>query len=82
MAAKRMLVAGVPAPTTLDELESHLREEIKRQMDSGRDAASAFAVAAEKIGQPEVLKSEFRRSRGFHGDGWGEDWRGRGRYVC
>ena len=73
---QQMLAAGMTAPATLDELESHLREETKQQLDSGRDEVSAFATAAEKIGQPGLLKAEFGRARGFMG--WlGADWEAR-----
>ena len=41
------------------ELETHLRDEIERQMKSGADARTAFEVAAKKIGNTGRLKLEF-----------------------
>ena len=46
----------------LDELESHLREDVERQMRSGTDAERAFEVAVKKMGQGSVLKREFEKS--------------------
>jgi hypothetical protein len=45
----------------LDELESHLRDDIARQLHSGVDAQQAFAIAAQRIGLPLALQKEFRK---------------------
>ena len=58
---KQMTRAGLQADV-LDELESHLREEIEARMRSGFDAARAFAVAVASIGQPRELKKEFNNA--------------------
>ena len=52
---QQMLAAGID-PSALHELESHLREEIERQIKSGLDESTAFATATQRIGQPGVLK--------------------------
>ena len=57
---QQMLAAGIK-PESLDELESHLREEIERQIKSGMDARQAFNIAAKTIGQGVELKKEFRK---------------------
>ena len=58
---QQMLSAGVKTPVPLEELESHLRDEIKRQMQSGLSARQAFGIAVEKIGQAPELKREFKK---------------------
>jgi hypothetical protein len=42
-------------------LESHLREEIERQMKSGLNAQRAFEDAIQHIGKADMLKSEFEK---------------------
>src|SRR5579884_1954917 len=56
--------AGMTRPEVLDELESHLREEIAQQMKAGADAQRAFQAAVEKIGEPTRLKREFAKAAG------------------
>ena len=60
-----MLAAGIKAPVPLDELESHLREEIERQIHLGLNAHAAFDLAAQKIGHADLLKIEFKKTGGF-----------------
>jgi len=59
---KQMLAAGIKTPVPLEELEIHLREEIERQMKSGLNEQKAFEISVEKMGEPESLKSEFKKS--------------------
>jgi hypothetical protein len=59
---KQMLAAGIQAPVPLEELESHLREDIQRQMKSGLNQQKAFEISTQRIGQPESLKSEFKKN--------------------
>jgi len=61
----QMTEGGIKSPAILDELESHLREEIERQTRLGVEELRAFEIAAQKIGDSEVLKSEFAKIRGF-----------------
>jgi len=56
-----MLSAGIETPIPLEELESHLREEIEQRAKSGLTATAAFEAAVHEIGQPKVLGSEFRK---------------------
>lgn len=58
---EQMLAAGIKTPVPLEELESHLRDEIERQMKSGLSAQPAFAAAVQRIGQAHVLKREFKK---------------------
>jgi len=62
---KQMLVAGIQTPVPLDELESHLREEIERQMKSGMNEQKAFPIAVERIGAGNLLKTEFKKNGGM-----------------
>ena len=59
---RQMLAAGIKTPAPLEELEIHLREEIERQMKSGLNGQRALEISAKKIGQPQALKCEFKKS--------------------
>jgi hypothetical protein len=61
---RRMLDAGIRNPEVVDELESHLREDMARHLQSGENAEQAFAAAVERIGQAGLLKREFTKVRG------------------
>ena len=58
---RQMLAAGIKTPVPLEELESHLREEIERQAESGLSEAEAFPAAVHKIGAAQGIQSEFRK---------------------
>jgi hypothetical protein len=68
---RQMLAAGIKSPVPLEELESHLREEIDEQIRSGIKEERAFEMAIQHIGHAELLKKEFR-TRGF-ANWWGND---------
>jgi hypothetical protein len=57
----QMLAAGIQSPVPLEELESHLRDEIARLMENGADAQTAFTAATQRIGGPSMLKEEFSK---------------------
>src|SRR5689334_9817710 len=59
---RQMTVGGVKNPGVLDELESHLREDLERQTRTGIDVQNAFAAAVKKIGSAGALKNEFNKS--------------------
>jgi hypothetical protein len=59
---RQMLAVGVRNQNVLDELESHLREDVERQMQSGVSAEQAFYTAAQSIGQPAALQDEFAKA--------------------
>jgi hypothetical protein len=62
---QQMFAAGLRSAATLDELESHLREETERQSKAGLDKAAAFHAAVQQIGRPGFLTAEFGRAGGF-----------------
>jgi hypothetical protein len=57
-----MRAAGIKTPVPLEELEIHLREEIERQLKSGSDEQNAFRMSVQQMGQPDLLKQEFKKS--------------------
>ena len=59
---QQMERGGVKTPVVLDELESHLREEVEQQMRSGTTSERAFEAAVKKIGPASALKNEFKES--------------------
>lgn len=62
---QQMLAAGIQSPTPLEELESHLREEIERQIHLGLTAQAAFDSATQKMGHAGLLKIEFKKAGGL-----------------
>ncbi len=59
--------AGLDSPELLDELESHLREEIQKLIKLGMMEPAAFALAVDQIGEANLLRREFARATGFSG---------------
>jgi hypothetical protein len=58
---KQMLAGGIKTPAPLEELEIHLREDIEKQMQSGLSEQAAFYSAVQKIGQGQVVQTEFEK---------------------
>jgi hypothetical protein len=54
---------GIKGPETLDELESHLRDDLEEQVRSGTEIQQAFESARARIGRSESLRLEFRKIR-------------------
>lgn len=61
---KRMAAGGVKTTTVLDELESHLREEIQTRILVGDSETVAFETAAARIGSAGALRTEFNKISG------------------
>ena len=59
---RQMLDAGIRTPVPLDELESHLHEEVERQMRARVGAEQAFRDAVQRMGQAQALKTEFAKA--------------------
>ena len=60
----QMLSAGVKNPDIVDELESHLREDWARRVESGESEEQAFEGAVQSVGQASLLKHEFAKLSG------------------
>jgi hypothetical protein len=61
---KQMLAAGIKTPVPLEELESHLRDDVEQQVQSGLSEHQAFETAVERIGQASSLTVEFKKVNG------------------
>src|SRR5690348_12023998 len=59
---QEMADGGIKAPAILDELESHLREDIERRTKAGMAAEDAFNAAAREIGPVKALAKEFKKA--------------------
>src|SRR6186997_1660511 len=57
----QMLSAGIKNPDIVDELESHLREDLARRGQSGESEEQAFEGAVQGVGQASLLKHEFAK---------------------
>jgi hypothetical protein len=56
---RRMAAGGVKTPVPLEELETHLREDIGSLVSAGMPAARAFQLAVSRLGNPGPLRTEF-----------------------
>src|SRR4051812_22553283 len=56
-----MSMGGLKAAEVLDELESHLRDDVEAQVRSGSTPEDAFELATERIGQSAMLGCEFNK---------------------
>src|SRR5205814_8571205 len=61
---RQMLSAGLKNPEIVDELESHLREDWARRVQSGESEEQAFEGAVQGVGQASLLKHEFAKLSG------------------
>jgi hypothetical protein len=58
---RQMSADGIKSREVLDELESHLREDVERRMRAGATAEQAFREAVVQVGTAEQLRPEFRK---------------------
>lgn len=59
-----MTASGIKSSEALDELESHLREEIEQRMRQGSDAQQAFEASVNDLGSANALNEEFKKLPG------------------
>ncbi len=59
---RQMLAAGIRSPVPLEELESHLREDVEQQTRLGKTTQQAFETAIERLGPARTLKPEFDKT--------------------
>src|SRR5689334_12711095 len=55
-------LGGDGPPEVVDELESHLRDDVEQLVGAGRPPARAWAIALARLGEPQKLAAEFRKS--------------------
>ncbi len=60
---RRLGAGGLETPEVLNELESHLRDDVAAQVESGSDLSAAFAAAVQRLGEPGLLLAEFGKTR-------------------
>lgn len=58
---QQMVTAGIKKGEAIDELESHLRDDIQQQIQQGLTKEKAFEMAVERIGGTQALKAEFAK---------------------
>lgn len=58
---RAMSADGLKAAALLDELESHVRDDVERQVKSGAAAERAFQTAISRMGEPRMLREEFSK---------------------
>jgi hypothetical protein len=63
---RQMADGGVHAVEVMEELESHLREDIEAQQSAGVGEQEAFAASVARLGGAEVLKKEFDKVGGMN----------------
>jgi hypothetical protein len=56
---QEMAAGGITKSEILDELESHLREDVEQQVRSGVNLAQAFQTAIQRMGEAAKLRPEF-----------------------
>jgi hypothetical protein len=61
---EQMLASGIQSPAPLDELETHLREEIRTLVSAGTSEDESFRLAAARVGSPNQLSAEFDKPHG------------------
>jgi len=59
----QMSAAGLKTVEFLNELESHVRDDVAEQVRTGVNAEEAFAAAVLRIGPAGVVQAEFAKSR-------------------
>ena len=58
---RQLARSGLNSAEALDELESHLREQIDRLLQSGKADQEAFRFAVAKLGDVRLLRTEFAK---------------------
>src|ERR1051325_3421119 len=62
---RQMLAAGIKTPGALNELETHLRDEVEHEIGSGLSAEQAFDSAVQQLGSANKLEGEFAKTSGL-----------------
>ncbi len=59
---RKMVAGGIKTPDVLNELESHLRDEVDQHVRSGLSVQKGFEIAIQRMGKTESLRSEFQKA--------------------
>ena len=59
---QRIVAAGIKSEKILNELESHLRDDLARQKKSGASTEAAFEAGVQRIGELDVVATEFGKA--------------------
>src|SRR5262245_8529843 len=60
---RRVSAGGIKSGEVLDELESHLRDDIEQRTRQGLSVQAAFEAAVDALGQTASLEREFAKLR-------------------
>jgi hypothetical protein len=60
---QQMIAGGIKSPHVMDELESHLRDDVEQQEHNGLSLPQAFETAVQRLGQAAALEGEFEKVR-------------------
>lgn len=58
---QKMRANGIKSPAPLDELETHLRDDLEQRLKAGQNEQLAFTEAVQGLGRPGALRHEFRK---------------------
>ncbi len=59
---RQMAAGGIGTPDVLNELESHLRDDVSEQVGAGLETSVAFEAAVRRLGEPGSLQAEFQKT--------------------
>ena len=59
---QQIVAGGVATPEVLNELESHLREDVAQQIHAGLAPQAAFEAAVGRLGKADALANEFMKA--------------------
>jgi hypothetical protein len=59
---RQMAAGGIKTSDVLNELESHLRDDVAERMGAGLEASVAFEAAVRRLGEPGLLRAEFEKT--------------------
>jgi hypothetical protein len=62
---RQLARGGINSPDVLDELESHLRDDLQHEVSRSASEAQCFHNAVERLGQTGLLKTEFAKVGGW-----------------
>jgi len=59
---QQLAAGGIKAHEVLNELESHLCDDVEQEVRSGMSVEQAFEAATQRMGQATVLRAEFEKA--------------------